>query len=1277
MKSVRIVKFLLFPAVIFGLSGPVSAQTYTFKIGLDWNEASGECAPCDYNELERSFMAAKSVKIPVRGMYDFEVILGEIKYQTVQNVTKIDKNALPSTATVELSTGLGRGENFLIASYTPLIHSGGETRLVKEIEVTVIATPDLSGQDRAATFAANSVLNSGNWYKIGVNTRGIYKIDATFLSSLGIATGSLNPAHINVYGNHISELPSLNSAYHPDDLLKNAIFIQGDGDGSFDAADYILFYAEGPDETAVGPTTITLSRNDIDSLAYFFIHIDASDPPKRITAISESSDPVTHTVTECNDAVLHELDEVNLLKSGDGWLGEHFDIELNHTFSAFLDQLSTEDTIIMKTQYASNQESPSSNLEVNVNGVLEDNIPSGTVTGSYTEAVVMNSVEQFLSSSPTLNFSIEYTRSNPSSQAWLDYILLNYRRNLNIGSNPFVIRSLETVAVGNVCDYQISSANSSTTVWEVTDRSNAKAVNGSLSGSIYSFAMNADSLRTFAVFSASQAYAPVAIGSVSNQNLHGLPFADYLIVSHNSLTSQANRLANLHRAKGLAVHVVDIQDVYNEFSGGVSDPVAIRWFAKMFYDRAAGDPADMPENLCLFGDGTYDPLNRLPENFYLIPTYNSPESGNIDYIASFTADDFYGILDDSESINASDLMDIGVGRIPVSDLESATDVVNKIEHYMNYGSTLYGNTEGIQCTSGTGYTSSFGDWRTRIVLVGDDEDNGIFVGDCESLSDTVENKYPELNIVKIYLDAYQQVVTSGGQRYPDVEEAINQNMNKGALTFQYVGHGGETGLALERVVTIPQIEEWENVNHMTVFISATCEFSRFDDPARTSAGEITLVTPYGGAVALLTTTRLVYISVNTTIVRNLYSVLFLEEAGEPLALGEIMRRTKNLSAGSGNNIRNFSLLGDPALQLGLPAPRIETDSINGVSISMATDTLKALSKVTITGHIEDNSGALLSSYNGIVFPTVFDKVKIKSTLGQDPKSPVKDFDTQTNVLYKGKATVKNGLFSFTFVVPKDIEYSFGKGKISYYSENGDYDNYGFDTSVVVGGIDPNGVNDQTGPVMDLYLNDPNFANGGMTDENPQFIAEINDENGINTTGNGIGHDITLIIDGNTADPIVLNNFYEADLDTYQSGKVTYPLADLAEGEHTLTFKVWDVNNNSSEGRLNFVVVKETELGISHLLNYPNPFTTQTEFFFEHNQVCTALEAKLEIFTVSGKLVKSIVQTVTCSGYRSSGIPWDGRDDFGDKLARGVYVYRLSLETPEGNKAEKLEKLVIL
>tara|TARA_B110000037_G_scaffold19257_1_gene20439 strand:- start:145842 stop:149663 length:3822 start_codon:yes stop_codon:yes gene_type:complete len=1265
---------------VFLCAGTGWSQSFDFTFQTEWVSGENRCIPCDYNEVNGEVISTITKQIKVRGHYEFTFSIENVKYETIELPIYFDKNALPSESEMSVTFGESRQENFITLVYNPIVNRNGKIELLKEIEVSISGSPIFDQQNRDAEFASVSVLASGDWYKVGVSSDGVHKIDYSDLADMGVAVGSLNPNSINVYGNHLPELSHSNWEYRPDDLIKNAISIPGDGDGSFDSDDYILFYAKGPEKLTTNIADFYPRKNKIDSLSYYFIHIDNSDAPKRIGTLNNSANPVSNEVTSFTTFALHENNDVNLLKSGDGWYGEHFQgSTLTASYSINAENRDVSQPINLETNYVSNSKSGTSGLIVRVNGIEVDDIEAGTAGGSYTVATNEGNSVSFTSGTENLAVDLTFYRTSAAAEAWLDYMEFNYIQKLRMGINQLLVRDLRAVGPGTVNRYTLANANSSSIVWEVTDPSNVNKVNGTLSGANYTYTMDADSLRTFAAFNVNQSKSVIIsgnyLGKTSTQNLHGLPQVDYVIVTHEYLRPQAERLANLHRNNGLSVHVIDIQPVYNEFSGGASDPAAVRWFAKMFYDRAAVDPDNTLKYLCLFGDGTYDPLNRIPNNNYLLPTYNSPEAGPVDFISSFTADDFFGLLDDIEAMQPTDMLDIGIGRIPVSDLVVAEQVVDKIEHYMNYGSTLYSNTSGIQCDS-DGYASTFGDWRNRIVLMADDENNGQFVSDCESLSDTTEKYHPEVNIVKIYLDAYKQTVTSGGQRYPDVEEAINQNMNKGALVFNYVGHGGETGLSLERVVSIPMIQNWLNINKMPVFISATCEFSRFDDPGRVSAGETTLTTPYGGAVGLLTTTRLVYITVNTILVQNLYTELFSELDGEPLGLGEIIRRTKNLTLGS-NNMRNFALLGDPALKLGKPGPRVITDEINGVNVSMVTDTLKALSKITVTGHVENSSGALLTNYNGLVYPTVFDKRKTRYTLGQDIASPVKPFDTQNNIVYKGKSTVNNGQFTFSFVVPKDIDYSFGKGKISYYGNTTNAHYYGFDTLIVVGGVNPDGIADDIGPEVDLYMNDENFVNGGLTDSNPLFLANINDENGINTTGNGIGHNITLIIDGNTAAPIILNNFYEADLDTYQSGKVSYRLSELEEGPHQLVFKVWDVNNNSSESILDFIVVAEEEIGISHLLNYPNPFTTNTDFYFEHNQVCNSLDVKVEIFTVSGKLVKTIIETLHTAGFRSDGINWNGRDEYGDKLGRGVYVYRLSIETEQGNKAEKIEKLVIL
>lgn len=1254
------------------------AQTKNFTFDIHWDNDSKRCVPCDFDPVNQNVIAVKNIYTGLKGDFNFTYEVNNVTYKNVTLPSYIDKAYIQSNSDIKVKFGKSSVENYLLLKVNPFVNQNGLIKMINKIEVTVNYETKPVYQYKAADFAPESVLKNGSWYKFGVDKSGVYKLDKTALEAVGINTSTLNPQQINIYGNHIPELPESNSAYHPDDLQKNAIFIQGESDGVFNASDYILFYATGPlVETWDTGNGFKLKQNNNDSLTYYYLQIGGGVSPKRVQNISNSSGTVTNTVTTCNAAVLHELEKDNLVSSGDNWLGEVFDIELAHTINFNLTNISTSSPVNVETAVAVKMKNGTGSFDVIVNNSVIDNLTASGNSSAYDMGVNHVSSSSFNASSSNVSVQVKLNRSAASTIGWLNKITLNYRRNLSASSGQFLLRDWNSVGTSNISKFNIENAASSTRVWEVTNPREINGVVGNLSGSTLSFTQATDTLRSFVIFNSAQAYTPVFVGEVENQNLHALPQVDYLIVTHADFKTQADRLADLHRNRGLSVNVVEIQKIYNEFSCGLADPVAIRWFAKMFYDRATTINT-APQSLLLFGDGSYDALNRFDNNTAFIPTYRSKDktfnNSTISFISSYTSDDFFGILDDSEAMLASDLIDLGVGRIPCATLDEATAVVNKIQHYMNFGSTLFPSVTGV--SESGGYNSTFGDWRNKNVMIADDENYAQFVQDCEGLSDSIEINHNELNTIKLYFDAYQQIITSGGQRYPEVEAALNQVIEQGALTFNYVGHGGEKGLSLERVVSIPMIEAWTNVHNLPIFITATCEFTRFDDPERRSAGEIMFLLPNGGAVNMLTTTRLVYISTNSTLLKNLYSVLFDEVNDEPYSMGEVIRQTKNLTAGD-VNMRNFTLIGDPALQIGKPNPNIVTDSINGVEITGSIDTLKALTLVTISGHIEDYMGNELTNYIGIAYPTVFDKVKIKSTLGQDPESPKMNFDVQNNIIYKGKVTVANGKFKFSFVVPKDIDYAYGKSKISYYAENGIDDKVGVDTSIVIGGINPNGIVDEVGPEISLYMNDENFANGGLTDTKPLFLAKVADENGFNTSGNGIGHDITLILDGNTANPYTLNNYYESDLDTYKSGQVKFQFIDLEEGQHQLTFKIWDVNNNSSEATLEFVVVKKEEITIKHLLNYPNPFTTRTEFYFEHNQVFNNLETKVEIYTVSGKLVKTIYQNVNTFAFRSEGIEWDGRDEYGDKLAKGVYVYRLSIKTPDGEKANKIEKLVIL
>ena len=582
--------------------------------------------------------------------------------------------------------------------------------------------------------------------------------------------------------------------------------------------------------------------------------------------------------------------------------------------------------------------------------------------------------------------------------------------------------------------------------------------------------------------------------------------------------------------------------------------------------------------------------------------------------------------------------------------------------------------------------ATLNNWRNTICFIADDEDGNLHLTQADGVAvNTVQANYKDYDIDKIYLDAYNQESTPGGQRYPDATDAINNRVEKGALIINYTGHGGELGWAHERVLENADINSWENYDALPLFVTATCEFSRYDDPARTAAGEFVYLNPTGGAIAMLTTTRVVTSGSNLTLTTNFYKNAFEPINGEMPRLGDLFMKTKNASIGGSfqaANTRKFALLGDPAMRLAYPEHVVMTDSINQQAVGGTSDTLKALSKVTITGHIENTSGVKLTTFNGTVYPTVFDKAVSVTTLANDPTSSEKSFKVQKNALFRGKSSVVNGEFSFTFVVPKDIAYQPGLGRISYYAENGITDANGPYEDFIIGGTSSNIESDIAGPQVRLYMNDSNFVDGGLTDENPTLLAFIFDEHGINTTGNGIGHDIVAVLDGETDNPFVLNDNYEADRDNYKSGSVTYPFTDLKEGPHELSFKVWDVYNNSTQVFADFIVARSAELALSHVLNYPNPFTTYTEFWFEHNKPGEQLDVQIQVFTVSGRLIKTINADIITQGFRPdpgewTDLQWDGKDDFGDDIGRGVYVYHLQVRSSSGDYADQYEKLVIL
>lgn len=1196
--------------------------------------------------------------------------------QMTKDYLKRGSIKIQTTPIFSLKNNTKSGDPFAVLSLVPFVKVNGEIRKIVSISFSKSVNNEYSS--KSGVYALASVLNNGtgDWYKVSVKNDGIYKLDFNFLKSMGIDVNNLNSNDINVYGNSFGRLPELNGDFRPDDLLKNDILMSDGGDGSFDNGDYILFYAKGPNKWKVKNDQFERTLNNYSKTSVYFINIDPNGTPARIQNAITSSQPANKTVTDYNSYAIHEKEDTNLMKSGQRWYGELFDAYLTQSFSFNIPNLNPSGATRIRSYMACKVGGGSTNFQIRYKNSVVGTVGlnSAGTDGSFSRAGFATNPGDFNPTSSAFSLQVTFNRMTPSDGGYLDFIEVNTRSYLKY-FNGMEFRDLNSVGIGNISEFQISNFPSDGVVWETTNPTTPRLVNGIMSGGTYSFKAATDTLRQFITLKGSGFSTPYYIGKVDHQNLHGLSQVDYLIVTHPRFLAQANRLADLHRNQGLTVHVVTTNQVYNEFSGGTQDPTAIKTFAKMFYDRAAGDLSKQPKYLLLFGDGTYDPLNRVGNNNYLVPVYETMNSES--YTSSIVSDDYFGLLDDSEGFSAADFLDIAVGRFVATTNGDAVGLVNKVELYMKNGSSLYASNN-LACGE-DGYVSTFGDWRLKYTTIADDEENGYFVNnDLEPANAYVKANYPEMNVKKIYSDAYQQITTAGGQRYPNVNEEIERSFRSGALVTCYVGHGGSMGAAQERIITVEMIKELENIDKLTLFVSATCEFARIDDNKKVSIGEWMALNKVGGAIALMTTSRAIYFSTNSVTTKRFFENVFLRTpSGEGRAFGDIIKETKD-SVATSNNKRSFMLLGDPALKIALPRHKVVLDSVNNVDVNIEKDTIRALSKVRMRGHIEDLSGNMLNGFNGTLQPSIYDKPQASKTLGQDAGSPVIDFQKQENVLFKGKASVVNGVFEFSFIVPKDIDYSFGEGKASLYSwSKNNVDGGGYSNDFIIGGIDTNGLNDQLGPDIELFLNNDDFVNGGISDETPILKANLFDESGINTVGNGIGHDITMILDDKTSNAKVLNDFYESDLDTYKSGKLKYQLNKLSAGTHTLTFKAWDVNNNSSEKRIEFTVQRKQDLALDHVLNYPNPFTTHTEFFFEHNQTCTALETQIQVFTVTGRLVRTINKMVQTNGFRAEGIPWDGRDDFGDQLARGVYVYRITVKNPDGDKAQEMQKLYLL
>ncbi|MBE0637494.1 MAG: type IX secretion system sortase PorU [Bacteroidales bacterium] len=1160
---------------------------------------------------------------------------------------------------VQADLAISRGETFAVVGFSPFRINPVSGKVEKLVSGELILKSNGFHETGMAktSFVDQSVLANGNWFKIKIDKTGLFKVTYAQLAEMGMNVSGLSSSNIRVYGNGGGMLPEKNSTSRFVDLQETSIAVMDGGDGSFNQGDYLVFYGIGPDVWKFDPQTMRFfhEKHVYSDYSYYYVTADLG-PGKRITPAQSTTETHNYISTTFNDYQFHELDQVNLIKSGREWYGEIFDLITSYNYAFNFPNLKTDAQQHFRFR-AIAKSVLSSTFAATITGIepliLTINGTPDNPEGQYARDGIgeMN----FLAGSDNVNINIKYNKTAGSATGWLDYLELNVVRNSAFSGGQMAFRDLLSFGSNKVTEFRLNNANAGVTIWEITDPHNIKQVQAALSGNTMSFKLPTEELKEFIASDGTTLYDVQTVGKVPNQNLHGLSDIEYVIVSHPDFLEQANRLAEFHRSySNLETIVVTPEQVYNEFSSGAQDITAIRDFMKLLYER--GDSGIKPRYLLLFGDASYDFKVRLNDNTNYVPTFQS--SNSLHYVNSYATDDYFGYLDPNEGTGANDMLDIGIGRFVVRTPDEAKMAVDKVIHY---------------ATS----PSKFGNWRNVVTFVADDENQNAHLNQAEQLAVFVDTTYRNYNVDKIYIDSYLQESTTGGQRYPAVNKAINSRLDKGTLIMNYTGHGGELGWAHERILEVADINSWTNYDKLSIFITATCEFARYDDPGRISAGEYVFLNPIGGGIALFTTARLTFGSSNLSLNRGIYKYAFERNDGNPYALGDLIRLAKGESSG-GPNDKKFLLIGDPALQMAYSYYNVETTAINQNETfeSSAPDTLRALSLVTVAGRITDEFKSVVSDFNGVLHATVFDKESEVFTLGQDPGSSTRSFMLRRNTLFNGRTQVVDGNFSFSFMVPKDIAYEFGPGKISFFADNESVCASGFYQNIIIGGFDNTSQIDITGPDIDLFMNDETFRNGDVTNENPVLLARVYDDSGINAVGNSIGHDITAVLNGDAENPFILNDFYEADFGGFRYGTVLFPFTNLPSGTHELKFKIWDVFNNSSEAMLTFRVINQNELAIESLKNYPNPFHDETYFTFNHNKANSELDVSIEIYDLSGRQVAVIQQYKTSTAFSYDPLRWDGTNATGQLLESGMYLYRVHVTDQQGRSSSDVKKLII-
>jgi hypothetical protein len=1103
-----------------------------------------------------------------------------------------------------------------------------------------------------------SILATGQWVKFEAQDEGIYKIDRSRLESFGFNVSSVDPRTIKIYNNGGKALSEKVTTPRPIDLVENAIYVSGENDGTFDQSDYVLFYGRGSQFRDFDTVSQTIQRfnHPFSDKNYYWITFGGENG-KRSQSKSSLNSNADYTQTTTAAFKDFEVDKINLGKSGRQFFGDDFSQNIpTRTYLNMLDNRISTAPINYKFRFV-NASQGAFTLSVAENST---NIFSGSLTGYGSTAYRIGEAHirtgvfngALTDNRSVLKFTVSATSVN--SVGYLDYFEIAYEKELKPVGNKLLFFSKDTSAI---VEYYLSSFPSSEiTVFDVTEYANLMIVDpkpGWPSGGDFRFQVyeNADSLRKYIAVGSSNYLTPSNPVSIENSNIRGiLDGAKFIIIYHKNFKDAANRLKSYRESEAqipISTIVIDVENIFNEFSCGIRDISAIRDFLKYAYDNWQ----IKPEYFLLFGKGTYDYKNieGFADNY--MPPWETEESLNFVYgNNSYSTDDFFARVD-GEDLKP----DLAFGRISSRSVDDADDYIDKIIFYEQ--------------------NSQRGNWRNLLTLIADDgltssgDDGNLHTSQSENLTRT--SIPPSFDLKKIYLADFPAVITGNGRRKPAVNTEIIKAMNQGTLLVNYVGHGNPDVWAheyvFERGVTIPQLE-----NDKYFFLcAATCDFGNYDVPNFYSGAEDLLFLENAGAIGTLSASRVVFSFSNANLNRVFFTYLFnlpRQEQNLPITLGFALFRTK-LDLNQVND-QKFHLLGDPTLRLNMPQYFGSIDSING-QILEANVQIRALSHSKIAGTILKPDGTKWNEYNGEGLLSVFDSER-KKYLEEISDTML----VPGGVIFRGRVSVNNGEFTADFVVPKDISYENKNGKIIFYFYDLESDGLAFTNKIIVGGTDTTAINDGRGPEIEIFFDDASYANSYLVGPEPKLIVKLFDETGLNTTGTGVGHKLEGILNEDQGKPIDFTEFFVGELDAGgKKGDINYRFNKMNDGDYTIEVKAWDVFNNFSNEESFFTVVNSNDLVVRDVYNYPNPFNSSTTFTFQHN-LTQPVDVKINIYTIAGRMVQQLEENNINDKFVK--IDWDGNDGDGDQMANGTYLYKLIVSTVSGEFTQSvISKLAII